>query len=179
MLINLWHLFVAFLRASNLGFGGGPAIIPLIQAEVVDNYHWMTNAQFADTIAVTNALPGPIATKIAAYLGYQVASWPGVIVALVATILPTVLLLIILGNILAKYSQSETLKAAMKGVRPVVAALLFYFACGMGIDAFHITQAIDFATIAIAAGAGMALYFFNVHPVLLIILSMGIGYFIF
>lgn len=178
-MIDLWHLFVAFFRAANLSFGGGAAMIPLMQAEAVDNYHWMTNAQFADLIAVTNALPGPIATKIAAYLGYQVASWPGVIVALLATILPTVLVLIILGNILAKYSQSETLKAALKGVRPVVAALLFYVAWSMGVDAFHITQAIDFATIAIAAGAAVALYFFKVHPVLLIVLSMVIGYIIF
>jgi chromate transporter len=82
MLTDLWNLFVAFFRASYLGFGGGPAIIPLIQAEAVDNYHWMTNSQFTDSIAVANALPGPIATKIATFIGYQVASWPGVIVAI-------------------------------------------------------------------------------------------------
>ncbi|UWG98853.1 chromate transporter [Dehalobacter sp. DCM] len=179
MLIACWHLFIAFFKASNLSFGGGAAMIPLIQAEVVDNYHWMTNAQFADMIAVANALPGPIATKIAAYMGYQIASWPGVITAMTATILPTVLILIMLGKVLAKYSQSETLRAALKGVRPVVAALLLYVAYSMGIEAFLITQTMDYVTFIIAIGAALALYFFKVHPVLLIILSMAIGYIIF
>jgi len=118
--MDLWNLFVAFFRASNLGFGGGPAIIPLIQAEAVDHYKWMTNAEFTDALAVANALPGPIATKIATYIGYQVASWPGVLVALAATVVPTVIILVFLGNLLMKYANSEALKSMLKGVRPIV-----------------------------------------------------------
>lgn len=90
-------------------------MIPLIQTEAVDNYGRMTSAQFTDSIAVANALPGPIATKIASYIGFRVASWPGGLVALTATVLPTVLI---------KYANFSALKAMLKGVRPVVAALL-------------------------------------------------------
>lgn len=179
MFSDLWNLFVAFFRASNLGFGGGPAIIPLIQAEAVDNYHWMTNSQFTDAIAVANALPGPIATKIASYIGYQVGSWPGVIIALSATILPTVLILIFLGSLLMKYANSNALKAMLKGVRPIVTALLAVVAFDMGVEAFNIQMSSDFLTVAIAVGAAALLYFFKVHPVLLIVFSMVVGYFVF
>ncbi len=176
---ELWNLFIGFFRASNLGFGGGPAIIPLIQAEAVDNYHWMTDSQFTDAIAVANALPGPIATKIATYIGYQVASWPGVIVALIATVLPTVLILIFLGTLLTKYANSMALKSMLKGVRPIVTALLVVVAFDMGVSAFQIQAPTDYLTIAIAAVAAAALYFIKVHPALLIVLSMAVGYFIF
>lgn len=179
MLTDLWNLFVAFFRASNLGFGGGPAIIPLIQAEAVDNYHWMTNSQFTDSIAVANALPGPIATKIATFIGYQVASWPGVIVALIATVLPTVLILIFLGSLLTKYANSQGLKSALKGVRPIITALLAVVAYDMSVSAFHIQAPLDYLTIAIAAGAAAALYFFKIHPALLIVISMAVGFFVF
>lgn len=179
MATDLWNLFMAFFRASNLSFGGGPAMIPLIQAETVDNHHWLTNAQFVDAIAMANALPGPLGTKVAAYLGYQVASWPGAIVALLATILPTVLVLIVLGGILKKYANSSNLKAALTGVRPIVTALLIIVAYEMAVDAFQIQVPLDYATVLIAVGSAAALYFFKLHPVLLIVLSMVIGYLIF
>jgi len=177
-LFDLWHLFLAFLRASNLGFGGGPAIIPLIQAEAVDRYHWMSSSEFADLIAVANALPGPIGTKIAAYIGYQVASWPGVVVALTATILPTVLLLIFLGTLLAKYANSRALQAMLTGVKPIVAALLIVVAYQTAVDAFRINQRADYLTLVIAASAAVAMYF-KVHPSVLILASLALGYFIF
>ena len=177
--MDLWNLFVAFFRASNLGFGGGPAIIPLIQAEAVDHYKWMTNAEFTDALAVANALPGPIATKIATYIGYQVASWPGVLVALAATVVPTVIILVFLGNLLMKYANSEALKSMLKVVRPIVTALLAVVAYQMGVAAFDIHVPLDFFTVVIAAGAAGAIYFFKTHPALLIVASMFIGYIVF
>lgn len=177
--MELWNLFVAFLRASNLGFGGGPAIIPLIQAEAVDNYKWMTNAEFTDALAVANALPGPIATKIATYIGYQVASWPGVLVALAATVVPTVIIMVFLGNILMKYANSQALKSMLKGVRPIVTALLAVVAFQMGVAAFGIHNPLDLFTVVIAVGAAGAIYFYKIHPALLIVSSMFIGYIIF
>jgi len=179
MIADLWNLFVALLRSSNLGFGGGQAIIPLIQAEAVDRFQWMSNAEFTDALAVANALPGPIATKIATYIGYQVASWPGVIVALTATIAPTVLIMIFLGNILVKYANSPALKGALKGVRPIVVALMALVTYQMSLAAFNIQISLDYLTFVIAAGAAATLYFFKIHPALLIVSSMFVGYVIF
>ncbi|ADY54811.1 Chromate transporter [Syntrophobotulus glycolicus DSM 8271] len=175
---ELWDLFVGFFRASNLGFGGGPAVIPLLKTEAVDHYHWMTNAQFSDAYAAANALPGPIATKMASYIGYQIASWPGALVALAGTILPTVLLLIFAGKLLDKYASSRELKAMLKGVRPVVTALLVVVALDMAKSAFIIKAPLDLATVGIAAVAAAAIYFRNVHPIILIVSSMMVGYLI-
>lgn len=178
MLNELWNLFIGFLRASNLGFGGGPALIPLIQAEA-NRYSWLSNADFADALAVGNALPGPIATKMATYIGYHVASWPGVLVAVLATIGPTCLAVILLSKVLMKYANSPGLKAMLKGVRPVVTVLIALVAYNMALSSFIIKSPLDFVTVLIAAVAAACLYFFKVHPVFLIVGSMVIGYFVF
>ena len=67
-----WQLFLAFFIPNIVGYGGGPAIIPLIENEVVGTYGWMTHQGFAETLALGNALPSPIATKMAGYIGYRV-----------------------------------------------------------------------------------------------------------
>jgi chromate transporter len=176
---NLWDLFVAFLRASHFGFGGGPAIIPLVQAEAVHNYGWMSQAEFADMVAVSNALPGPIATKLAAYVGFQVASWPGAVVAVAATVLPTVLLLVWAGRVLMKYAQRPGVKSMLKGVRPVATALIAVVAVQwmMDIGAAGIAgqdMGLVAGSVVIGAGAAVGLYF-KVHPVILIVAAMGLG----
>ena len=79
---DVLDLFVSFLRASILGFGGGPSMVLLIQSEVVDLHGWLSNAEFLDAFAFGNALPSPIATKLAAFTGYHVAGWPGAFAAL-------------------------------------------------------------------------------------------------
>src|SRR5690606_17857743 len=89
MLRELWDLFVAFTRAGLFGYGGGPGSIPLIKREVVDIYHWMTDEQFAEALAFGNALPGPIATKLATYVGFHVAGTPGAVAGVAGIVLPT------------------------------------------------------------------------------------------
>ncbi|MGI6450606.1 MAG: chromate transporter [Desulfitobacteriia bacterium] len=174
MLSQLWDLFIAFTRASNLGFGGGPAVIPLIQVEAVNNYHWMTNEQFADALAVVNALPAPIAPKLGGYIGYLVAGWPGVIAALIGTIGPTFLAVILLTNILMKYTNSPGLKGALKGVRPVVVVLVAQTAFEMGLSSFP-----NLITWGIAAVTAASLLWFKIHPAILIVASMAFGFFVF
>ncbi|MDR1603446.1 MAG: chromate transporter [Gracilibacteraceae bacterium] len=175
---DLWQLCIGFLRASNLGFGGGPAVIPLIQAEC-ERYGWLDAARFSDAIAAANALPGPIATKIAAYIGFGVASWPGALVAVTATILPTILLLIFLGSLLKKYAHSSGLQAALTGVRPVITALLLYVAIDMGRSAFAYTGPRDLLTIPVAVLAAALLYLLKIHPALLVVLGMAAGFILF
>lgn len=104
------QLFMAFFVSNILGYGGGPASIPLIQKEVVDRYHWLTVKEFSEMLAIGNALPGPIATKMAGFIGYQQAGVLGSVVALFATIAPSVLLLVILLRILFKYKDSPNVK---------------------------------------------------------------------
>ncbi|ADU50844.1 Chromate transporter [Thermaerobacter marianensis DSM 12885] len=116
----LWDIFIAFTRANLLGYGGGPSVIPLIEAEVVDTYHWMTASEFADTLAIGNALPGPIATKLAAYIGYQVAGVPGAVVGVLGTVLPTAILMVVLAVMLLRFRDAPLIQGAIKGAKAVV-----------------------------------------------------------
>ncbi|MCO1600826.1 MULTISPECIES: chromate transporter [Desulfosporosinus] len=174
MLSQLWDLLIAFGRASNLGFGGGPAVIPLIKIEVVERYHWMTNSEFTDALAVGNALPGPIATKLAGYVGYQEAGWLGALVANIGVILPTALAVILLARVLMKYSNSPVLKGMLKGVRPVVVVLIAQTALDMGIGSFP-----NLITWGIALATVVSVFWLKLHPALIILVSMGFGLLVF
>lgn len=171
MVKKLWDLLIAFTRASNLGFGGGPAVVPLIQAEAVDKYKWMSDEEYADALAIGNVLPGPIATKMAAYVGYRVAGWIGVFAALIGTVLPTLLVVVLLGSLIMAYADSHVLQAILMAVRPVVVVLLAQTAYDMGKKAFA-----GKSTWAIAAGTVVILIFSTIHPALIILGAMVLGY---
>ena len=89
------NICLAFFRIGMLGFGGGPSSIPLVHQEVVKKYEWMTDDEFGDTLALANTLPGPIATKMAGYIGYRVAGIWGYLMLLLASVIPTVVLMIV------------------------------------------------------------------------------------
>lgn len=118
------QIFLAFFRVGILGYGGGPSSIPLVHKEVVENYKWMTTDEFGDIVALGNALPGPIATKMAGYIGYRVAGLWGMLNALFATMLPTIFLMIILLNVLNKYKDQPWVSGMSQAVVPVVAVML-------------------------------------------------------
>ncbi|MBE4907289.1 chromate transporter [Bacillus luteolus] len=119
-----WHLFLAFFKVGILGYGGGPSSIPLVHKEVVDTYKWMNNDEFADVLALGNTLPGPIATKMAGYIGYRVAGVLGMINAIVATIVPTIILMIILLTSLTSFKDQPWVAGMTKAVVPVVGVML-------------------------------------------------------
>jgi chromate transporter len=117
-------IFIAFFRSGILGFGGGPSAIPLVHKEVVGTYQWMTDEEFADVLSIGNTLPGPIATKMAGYIGYRVGGWIGMITALIATILPTVVLLIVFLTSLREYKDLDFIAGMTKGVVPIVGVMM-------------------------------------------------------
>ncbi|WP_462410974.1 chromate transporter [Neobacillus sp. Marseille-QA0830] len=118
------QIFLALFIPGILGYGGGPSSIPLIEAEVVDRYHWMTVQEFSEVLAMGNALPGPIATKMAGYIGYAQGGVLGAIVAEFATVAPSLILMIALLSLLMKYKESPRVKNMTTIVRPVIAVLL-------------------------------------------------------
>lgn len=119
-----FKIFMVFFRVGILGFGGGPASIPLVKVEVVDKYRWMTNEEFQDVLAIANVLPGPIITKIAGYIGYQLKGWPGIINALVAIILPTAILMTVLLTLFSEFKDLAWVQGMSAGVVPVVLVML-------------------------------------------------------
>jgi chromate transporter len=123
VLAHVATLFVVFARIGLLGFGGGPSFIPLIQREV-ETRGWLTREGFLDAFAFGNALPGPIATKLAGYVGYRIAGWAGALSALLGLTVPTIIAMIALAALYVRYAEAPLLVSFLQGLRPVVIALL-------------------------------------------------------
>lgn len=117
-------LFLAFLRVGVFGYGGGPSMIPLVHKEVVEKYEWIDDRDFSDLLALANTLPGPIATKMAGYIGYRVAGMLGMLNAVLATIVPTIFAMVILLTSLSAFSKAPWVKGMTNGVMPVVGVML-------------------------------------------------------
>lgn len=173
-----WELFLAFARANLLGYGGGPSVIPLIKAEVVETYGWFTDAEFADVLAIGNTLPGPIATKMSAFIGYKVGGGSltgvlGALSALIGTVLPTALLMIVLAALLFRYKDATLVKGMIRGAKPVVWVLFVLLV--IEFLPFVRPDKAGLIPFAIAATALVASIYFKVHQAILIGAGILVG----
>ncbi|MNZ93753.1 Chromate transport protein [compost metagenome] len=156
-----------------LGYGGGPASIPLMYREVVTNYEWSTPTEFSNILALGNALPGPIATKIAAFVGYDVEGLAGAIIALAATIVPSAIALIVMLRVLQKYRQSPVVKGIALLVQPVIAIMMLLLTWQMGQSSIESIGWLQ--SIIIAAIAFWAMQIRKIHPAIVIIAAFTYG----
>lgn len=118
------QLIIGFTRAGLLGYGGGPASIPLIRFEAVENYKWMDDQEFGEILAMANALPGPISTKMSAYIGYRIKGYGGAAAAILATMMPSVIAMILLLSLLYQFKDSKLVAGAVKAIGPVIGVML-------------------------------------------------------
>lgn len=126
-MLLLLELFWVFTRVAVFSWGGGPASLALMQRESVAA-GFMTSAEFADGVAVANALPGPVTPKISAYVGYHVAGLPGAAAAVVGNTLPTTLIMLVIVVYFFRVKDSQNVRAMLSAVRPVVVGLLAWTA---------------------------------------------------
>ena len=118
------QLFYSYLKIGFFGFGGGYAMLSLIQNEVVVQNGWMTNAEFADIVAVSQMTPGPIAINSATYVGYTVAGFWGSVVATVSVCLPALTLMILITRFFLHLRDNHYVKGVIAGMRPVVTGMI-------------------------------------------------------
>jgi chromate transporter len=128
---KLWQIFFSFLKVGTIGFGGGQATIPLIEAEVVDNYGWLTADEFSDFYAIGNTLPGPIATKMSIVIGFDQAGFLGAILALLGLLLPSSIAIIIIYLAFMEFKDTKFVQGMQKAAKPAVAVLIGGVAYGM------------------------------------------------
>ncbi|MCF8563220.1 chromate transporter [Alicyclobacillus tolerans] len=171
--MNWLHVVWAFFLANLLGYGGGPSTIPLIQSEVVTNYHWLSNQRFGDVLAVANALPGPIATKLAAGLGFHALGIAGAFLALFVTILPSAVGLILLLGVLKKYRQAPFLRGMVLLIQPVIAIMMFALSWALFRDSVRQLQWMQ--SIVIFAVSVWLMKFRKIHPVFVILAAFAYG----
>ncbi|MEW9673128.1 chromate transporter [Ammoniphilus sp. 3BR4] len=166
-------LFLGFFLANVLGYGGGPASIPLMYEEIVNRYHWLSNTEFSNMLALGNALPGPIATKIAAYVGYDVLGWGGFFIALFATVFPSAFALIVLLKIIQRHRESLPVKGMALLVQPVIAIMMLLLTWQMVEDS--IVSIGIWQTLGIALLSFFGLTKWKIHPALIIISAFVYG----
>jgi chromate transporter len=178
----IWDIFVLFTRVALFSWGGGPASLALMQREVV-SAGWTTTEEFADAVAVGNALPGPIAPQVSAYVGYKLSGIWGAVSAAMGTVLPTTLLMLIMVAYFFSIKDSPTVAAMLKVVRPVVVGLLLWTAYVMAYSVFSISNAgwaaglvHNWDKVIIAMVAFLLLTLTEVNPVWLVIAGAILGF---
>ena len=133
MIILFLRLFWTFFLIGLFGFGGGYAMISMIQGEVVTRYHWLTTGEFTDIVAISQSTPGPIGINSATYVGYSSVvnagyshAWGvlGSFIASFAVVLPSFVLMLLISKFLMKYRHHPSVEHVFQGLRPAVVGLL-------------------------------------------------------
>lgn len=119
-----WELLWSFIQIGLFSVGGGYASMPLIQAQVVDKYHWLTLTEFADIITISQMTPGPVAINSATFVGIRIGGIGGALVATLGCILPSCAIVLTLSWIYFKYRSVSVVQGVLAGLRPAVVALI-------------------------------------------------------
>ena len=182
------ELFYTFLKIGLFSFGGGYGMLSVIQGEVVTRHGWLSAAEFTDIVAVSQMTPGPIGINSATYVGYTAVlnsgapEWLAVMGSLVASfavMLPSIVLMLVVSRFFMKYSKHGSVEAVFKGLRPAVvgliasAALLLMTEENFGSPT---ETPLQFGvSVALFVAAFVAMKFFKVSPILILILAGAFG----
>ncbi|MEH7254215.1 chromate transporter [Neobacillus niacini] len=170
------NLFLSFLMIGFISFGGGYAMIPVIEMEVTKN-GWLNTEEFTNVIAISGMSPGPIATNTAIFVGYEIAGLSGAVVSALGMVLPSLSLILIIAAFFYKMNKHPLTKAAFYGLRPIITGLIVYAAINFAVSN-GVIGAISFTTISLLLIFLLSLFSlirYKMHPVLVILLSGIIG----
>lgn len=120
----LFSLFFTFFKLSPVSFGGGFAMIPVLETEIVYKKKWIDDKQMIDTLVLAQSAPGAIASNSAIFIGYQIAGVSGAIAAMIGMIIPTFIIVLILASLFVFFQTNHYVLAALNGIRPVIVALI-------------------------------------------------------
>ena len=180
------NLIWSYLKIGLFGFGGGYAMLSLIEREIVGP-GWITEQMFTDIVAISQMTPGPIGINSATYIGYVVPAeagftgwWWGIFGSLICTlvvVLPSFLLVAYASHFITRHKESPAIKGIFAGLRPVVIGLIASAAMlHMNGENFGTTTPDIIKSTCLCAGAFVAVYFLKLHPILIIVLAGAAGY---
>lgn len=119
-----WTLFLTFSKIGLFTFGGGYAMIPLINSEVIDKHEWLTDKEMLEMLAISEATPGPVAINVASFVGYKKAGFWGAVCSTVGVSLPSVIIIILVSFFINAFSNNVYIANAFKGIRAGVVVLI-------------------------------------------------------
>lgn len=174
------ELFLTFLQIGALTFGGGYAMLPLMQQEVLA-HKWLTESQLLDFIAVAESTPGPVAINMATYIGVEKAGLLGAVCATLGVVLPSFLIILLVARFYEKYKNSFVVKSCLTGLRPVVVGLIASAVISLGMGVFfadpigETVYGFSFFASIVIFGITVFLSFKKKSPILLILLAAVLG----
>ena len=165
---GLLDIFWSFLKIGAFTFGGGYAMIPLIQHEVIHRRRWIEERDFLDLLTLAQTAPGPIALNTAVFVGYKRRGYLGALSAIMGVIVPSFLVILVVAIFFASIRDNAYVDAAFKGMRPAVVALIVAPIIGL-------TKGMHWWLIAVALVVALVVWYFGVSPVWFLIAGAVVG----
>ena len=167
---ELWALFASFARIGGFTFGGGYAMLPMLQKEVVEKHHWATEDEVLDYFAIGQCTPGIIFVNTATFIGYKQKGVAGAIAATVGGVFPSVCIVMLIAAALNNFAELPVVQHAFAGIRVVVSVLIINAVLGMWKK-----SVVDRLCIGIAAAAFFVSAFLDISPVWIVLSAAVIG----
>ncbi len=171
---QLIDIFLIFFKMGLFTIGGGYAMLPLIQKEVVENRGWMTDREFLDAISLTNSLPGPLAANAATFIGYKLKRVKGSLTAVIAVMAPSIIIILFIAAVFSEITDYPAVRDFFRGITPAVTALILYSVIKLAASA-DITRHLNWILALVSFGA---ITIFDVHPIIVILLAAVYGIFL-
>ena len=171
---RLAEIFWVFFKIGLFTIGGGYAMLPIIQKEVVETKGWMTDEEFLDAISLTNSLPGPLATNSATFVGYRVARAPGSLAAVLGAATPSVLIILLIAVVFNNIMDYPVVQYIFDGIRPAVVALILYAVIKLAKSA----KVGEYFNWVVALCGFVAIAVFGLHPILVVVCAAAYGLFV-
>lgn len=167
------RLLLVFFKIGLFSFGGGYAILAMMNQEIVELNKWVSEKEFIDIVAISQSTPGPIAINAATYIGYKTApnGFLGSVVATLGVVLPSLIIMLIICNFFFKFKNNKYMESALKGLRPATVGLIAAAAIMVANGAF-----VDYKSILIFVGVFIASFKYKVDPILLTVISGFLGF---
>ena len=167
---SLWTLFITFAKVGVMTFGGGYAMLPILEREVVKNHNWTTSEQMLDYYAIGQCTPGIIAVNVSTFIGYKTRGILGAIVATFGMVFPSLVIITALASVLKMFQDNVYVKKAFAGIRIAVCALMVTAVIGL------VRKAVSNIPTAIVAVAALLLQMLlGVSPVIIVICTVAFG----
>ena len=167
---SLLTLFLTFAKVGVMTFGGGYAMLPILEREVVTNHGWTTSEQMLDYYAIGQCTPGIIAVNVSTFIGYKTRGVLGAIVATLGMVFPSMLIITALASVLKMFQDNEYVRKAFAGIRIAVCALMVSAVIGL------VKKAVSNIPTAIVAVAALLLQIFlGVSPILIVVCAVAFG----
>ncbi|MCD6114591.1 MAG: chromate transporter [Thermoprotei archaeon] len=173
----LLNLFVRFLKIGIVGFGGGWAILPIIEREIVEEAKWISKEEFMNVVAIAGSTPGPVAVNAATYIGFKLAGPIGAFVATLAVVLPPFTIISLIVYSLTTYITNRLVQALLNGLKAAVIGLIILALISTAKETFTMLPKPPqtLAVVAIIVFVITSVYVFKIHPIIALAMSALAG----